>query len=180
MRVSLATYSLKVGARRKVGASKRWATQFVRNSLTPVRATSSDVFNLNRYLPNAMLVVDSLPRAISCPKGGGSGFRFIHATAIHLDSPLRGLSKYGNAPAEQLRNATRESLKELVTRATDDEVSFVVFAGDLYDSDWRDYHAGIFFRRSDGATPQSANPHVRASQEPRRRGRDDQEADPAR
>lgn len=73
------------------------------------------------------------------------GFRFIHAADIHLDSPLRGLSAYENAPAEQLRNASREALKGLVTKAIDDKVSFVVLAGDLYDGDWRDYNTGIFF-----------------------------------
>lgn len=73
------------------------------------------------------------------------GFRFIHAADIHLDSPLRGLSAYENAPAQQLRNASREALKELVTKAIEDKVSFVVFAGDLYDGDWRDYNTGIFF-----------------------------------
>lgn len=73
------------------------------------------------------------------------GFRFIHAADVHLDSPLRGLSAYENAPAEQLRNASREALKDLVSRAIDDKVSFVVFAGDLYDGDWRDYNTGIFF-----------------------------------
>ncbi len=73
------------------------------------------------------------------------GFRFIHAADIHLDSPLRGLSAYENAPVEQLRNATREALKELVSKAIEDKVSFVVFAGDLYDGDWRDYRTGIFF-----------------------------------
>lgn len=73
------------------------------------------------------------------------GFRFIHAADIHLDSPLRGLSAYENAPAEQLRNASREALKGLVTKALDDRVSFVVFSGDLYDGDWRDYNTGIFF-----------------------------------
>jgi DNA repair exonuclease SbcCD nuclease subunit len=73
------------------------------------------------------------------------GFRFLHAADIHLDSPLRGLSAYENAPAEQLRKASREALKELVNRAIEDKVSFVVFAGDLYDGDWRDYNTGIFF-----------------------------------
>jgi DNA repair protein SbcD/Mre11 len=73
------------------------------------------------------------------------GFRFIHAADVHLDSPLRGLSAYENAPTEQLRNASREALEELVRRAIDDQVSFVVFAGDLYDGDWRDYNTGIFF-----------------------------------
>jgi len=73
------------------------------------------------------------------------GFKFIHAADIHLDSPLRGLSAYENAPAEQLRNASREALKELISKAIEERVSFIVFAGDLYDGDWRDYNTGIFF-----------------------------------
>lgn len=73
------------------------------------------------------------------------GFKFIHAADIHLDSPLRGLSAYENAPADRLRNASREALADLVSRAIDEKVSFVVFAGDLYDGDWRDYRTGIFF-----------------------------------
>ena len=73
------------------------------------------------------------------------GFKFIHAADIHLDSPLRGLSAYEDAPAQQFRNASREALKELVTTAIEDKVSFVVIAGDLYDGDWRDYNTGIFF-----------------------------------
>jgi len=84
------------------------------------------------------------------------GFKFIHAADIHLDSPLRGLSAYENAPAEQLRNASREALKELVSRAIEDKVSFVVFAGDLYDGDWRDYNTGIFFAAQMGRLAKAA------------------------
>jgi DNA repair protein SbcD/Mre11 len=73
------------------------------------------------------------------------GFRFIHAADIHLDSPLRGLSAYENAPADRLRNASREAFRELVTRVIDEQVTFMVIAGDLYDGDWRDYNTGIFF-----------------------------------
>ena len=73
------------------------------------------------------------------------GFKFIHAADIHLDSPLRGLSAYENAPAERLRNASRDAFRELVTRAIDEQVTFMVIAGDLYDGDWRDYNTGIFF-----------------------------------
>ena len=68
------------------------------------------------------------------------GFKFIHAADIHLDSPLRGLSAYENAPAERLRNASRDAFQELVTRAIDEQVTFMVIAGDLYDGDWRDYN----------------------------------------
>lgn len=73
------------------------------------------------------------------------GFRFIHAADIHLDSPLKGLSSYENAPAEQMRNASRVAFKELVSTAINEKVSFMVIAGDLYDGDWRDYNTGIFF-----------------------------------
>lgn len=30
-------------------------------------------------------------------------FKFIHAADIHLDSPLRGLSRYDEAPIEEIR-----------------------------------------------------------------------------
>jgi len=73
------------------------------------------------------------------------GFKFIHAADIHLDSPLRGLSAYENAPAERLRNASRDALRELVSKAIDEQVTFMIIAGDLYDGDWKDYNTGIFF-----------------------------------
>ena len=78
------------------------------------------------------------------------GFRFIHAADIHLDSPLRGLSSYEAAPVQQLRGATREALKLLVTTAIEEKVAFVVVAGDLYDGAWKDYNTGIFFAQQMG------------------------------
>lgn len=78
------------------------------------------------------------------------GFRFIHAADIHLDSPLQGLSSYEAAPVEQLRGATREALKQLITTAIEDQVSFVIIAGDLYDGSWKDYRTGIFFAQQMG------------------------------
>lgn len=76
--------------------------------------------------------------------------RFIHAADIHLDSPLHGLSAYPDAPAAQLRNASREALTQLVGRAIEEEVAFLVIAGDLYDGDWRDHNTGIFFSQQMG------------------------------
>jgi DNA repair exonuclease SbcCD nuclease subunit len=72
-------------------------------------------------------------------------FKFIHAADIHLDSPLRGLEQYDGAPVEQLRGATRQALVNLVRLAIAEQVAFVLFAGDLYDGDWRDYNTGLFF-----------------------------------
>ena len=72
--------------------------------------------------------------------------RFIHASDLHIDSPLRGLDRYDGAPVERLRTATRSALERLVDKAVSEGVAFVLFAGDLYDCDWQDFHTGLFFR----------------------------------
>ena len=71
--------------------------------------------------------------------------KFIHAADIHLDSPLVGLPRYAGAPVERLRGATRQALRNLVQLAVTEQVDLVLFAGDLYDGDWRDYNTGLFF-----------------------------------
>ena len=72
-------------------------------------------------------------------------FKFIHTADLHLDSPLHGLERYDGAPVEEIRGATRRALDNLVQLAIDEEVSFVLIAGDIYDGDWRDYNTGLFF-----------------------------------
>lgn len=72
-------------------------------------------------------------------------FKFLHAADIHLDSPLKGLERYEGAPAADLREATRRALLNLVQLAIEEQVAFVLVAGDLYDGDWRDYNTGLFF-----------------------------------
>ena len=71
--------------------------------------------------------------------------KFVHAADIHLDSPLRGLERYPDAPVEEARNATRQAFENLVELAIGEDVAFVLLAGDLYDGDWRDYNTGLFF-----------------------------------
>lgn len=84
--------------------------------------------------------------------------RFIHAADIHLDSPLNGLSAYPDAPAEQLRSATRDAFTVLVDRAIEEAVDFLVIAGDLYDGGWRDYNTGIFFCKEMGRLKRAGIP----------------------
>lgn len=72
--------------------------------------------------------------------------RFIHASDLHIDSPLRGLDRYDGAPVERLRTATRSALERLVDRALGERVDFILLAGDIYDRDWQDFHTGLFFR----------------------------------
>ncbi|MCG8551932.1 MAG: DNA repair exonuclease, partial [Desulfobacterales bacterium] len=77
-------------------------------------------------------------------------FKFIHAADIHLDSPLRGLSRYESAPVEAIRNACRRAFQNLVDLAIEEKAAFVLLAGDLYDGDWKDYSTGIFLSREMG------------------------------
>ncbi len=72
-------------------------------------------------------------------------FKFLHASDLHLDSPLIGLEKYEGAPVDQIRGATREALQNLVSLAITEKVNFVILAGDLYDGDWKDYSTALFF-----------------------------------
>ena len=76
--------------------------------------------------------------------------KFIHTADIHLDSRLCGLASYQNAPAESLRTATRDAFTNLIDAAIEEQVDFVVIAGDLYDGNWKDYNTGHFFVREMG------------------------------
>ena len=84
--------------------------------------------------------------------------KFIHTADIHLDSPLRGLSAYPDAPAERVRTATRDAFYNLVTRAIEESVDFLVIAGDVYDGDWKDFNTGLFFVRQMGRLRQVGIP----------------------
>ncbi len=57
-------------------------------------------------------------------------FRFLHVADIHLDSPLKGLERYEGAPVDEIRSATRRALENLVDFALEQEVDFVLIAGD--------------------------------------------------
>ncbi len=72
-------------------------------------------------------------------------FSFLHAADIHLDSPLKGLENYPDAPVDQIRLAARRAFDNLVDTAIEENVAFVLLAGDLYDGDWKDFNTGIYF-----------------------------------
>ena len=71
--------------------------------------------------------------------------KFIHAADIHLDSALHGLERYDGAPVDEIRSATRRAFDNLIELAIDEEVDFVLLAGDIYDGDWKDYNTGLYF-----------------------------------
>jgi DNA repair exonuclease SbcCD nuclease subunit len=71
--------------------------------------------------------------------------KLVHAADLHIDSPLRGLSRYEGAPVAQLRNATRRAFENLVELCLRQEAELLLLAGDVFDGDWRDYSTGLFF-----------------------------------
>ena len=71
--------------------------------------------------------------------------RFVHASDLHLDSPLRGLARYEGAPVEAIRGATRLALEQIVELCIGEDAQLLLIAGDVYDGDWKDYSTGLFF-----------------------------------
>jgi exonuclease SbcD len=69
----------------------------------------------------------------------------IHAADIHLDSPLRGLAVYEDAPVDELRSATRKALGNLVDTAIEQDADLLLLAGDVFDGDWHSYSTGAHF-----------------------------------
>jgi DNA repair protein SbcD/Mre11 len=84
--------------------------------------------------------------------------KFIHTADIHLDSPLTGLSAYTDAPVEMLRTATRDAFTNLVTEAIEQQIDFMVIAGDLYDGTWKDHNTGIYFCKEMGRLKKAGIP----------------------
>lgn len=112
-------------------------------SLSPDAAPPFDVPALLDSPP----ATAALPRrrAEVIPRQAGEAFRFIHCADLHLDSPLRGLERYEGAPVEAIRTASRRAFERLVQCAIDNQVAFVVIAGDIYDRDWPSANTGFFF-----------------------------------
>ena len=86
--------------------------------------------------------------------------RFLHAADLHLDSPLRGLDNDEGAPAELIRNATRRALGRLVDLALEEDVAFLLIAGDIYDGDWPDYRTGMFFAQQMARLTRAGKPVI--------------------
>ncbi len=71
--------------------------------------------------------------------------KIVHAADLHIDSPLRGLARYEGAPLDRLRGATREAFTRLVDLVLAEEASLLLLAGDVFDTQWRDFSVGLFF-----------------------------------
>jgi DNA repair protein SbcD/Mre11 len=89
--------------------------------------------------------------------------KILHAADLHLDSPMRGLLAYEDAPVEELRMATRTALGNLVDAAIAEEVALVLLAGDIFDGDWPHYGTGLHFVKEMGRLREAGIPVVMVS-----------------
>ncbi|MCC5895167.1 MAG: DNA repair exonuclease [Alkalibacterium sp.] len=73
--------------------------------------------------------------------------KFIHAADLHLDSPYIGLKELSTHIAHQIKESTFQSLENIIQKAIDHQVDFVIFSGDIYDLEDRSIKAQIAFRQ---------------------------------
>ncbi len=71
---------------------------------------------------------------------------FIHAADLHLDSPMVGLKHLPANILLRVRESTFTALGKLTAAAIDNNVDFVILAGDLYDGEDRSLRAQSRFR----------------------------------
>lgn len=61
------------------------------------------------------------------------GFRFLHTADLHLDSPLKALALRDPDLARELGVASRSSFSRIIDLCIEEDVAFLLIAGDLWD-----------------------------------------------
>ncbi|MEG0376164.1 MAG: metallophosphoesterase, partial [Raoultibacter sp.] len=64
---------------------------------------------------------------------------FIHAADLHFGAPFRGLRALSETWALRLLTAIPESYVRVIDAALDNQVDFVIIAGDIFDSSRASY-----------------------------------------
>ncbi len=72
--------------------------------------------------------------------------RFAHAADLHLDSPFRGLSALSPDASRRLHRALFQALDSLVELCIENEVCFLLVAGDVFDWQTPSLKAQLHFR----------------------------------
>ncbi|MFC1614001.1 exonuclease SbcCD subunit D [Gemmatimonadota bacterium] len=72
--------------------------------------------------------------------------KFIHTADLHLDSPFVGLKNMAPAIAGAMQEATFGAFDSVIELCLDQEVDFLVVAGDIYDGADRSLRAQLRFR----------------------------------
>ena len=73
-------------------------------------------------------------------------FKFIHCADLHLDSPFKGISKMDESLSARLQMATLRALDNIIELAIEERADFILFAGDVFDSQVRSLRSRLAFR----------------------------------
>lgn len=71
--------------------------------------------------------------------------KFIHVADVHLDSKTVGIKQFYGQSSLCISELVQKAFVSLIDLAIDEKVDFVIIAGDLFDSNWKDYAIGLFF-----------------------------------
>ncbi|WP_129045192.1 metallophosphoesterase family protein [Companilactobacillus metriopterae] len=70
--------------------------------------------------------------------------KFIHAADLHLDTPFTGISKYSLEVQNKLKKSTYSAAKKIFETALEENVDFIILAGDVFDNTERSLSAQTF------------------------------------
>jgi DNA repair protein SbcD/Mre11 len=76
---------------------------------------------------------------------GMTGFRFVHAADLHLDTPFEGIAAAAPHVAEALHEASLQAWDSLVELCIAEDAAFLLLAGDIYDGAERGVRAQLRF-----------------------------------
>lgn len=75
------------------------------------------------------------------------GIKFIHAADLHLDSTLHTIEVQDEDTKNRIERATRTAFDNLVEKAIEEEVDFVLVVGDILDISAKDYSTFQYLAR---------------------------------
>jgi len=84
-------------------------------------------------------------RKMSADDGRTGTLSFVHAADLHLDSPFAGISGIDQELGERLAKATFQAYEAVIELCMDEEVDFLLIAGDVYDSADKSLYAQVRF-----------------------------------
>jgi DNA repair protein SbcD/Mre11 len=93
-----------------------------------------------------MLVASPMKKTnMSADVGRAGTLSFVHAADLHLDSPFTGISGIDPELGERLAKATFQVYEAIIELCMDEEVDFLLIAGDVYDSADKSLYAQVKF-----------------------------------
>ncbi|AKB36317.1 DNA double-strand break repair protein Mre11 [Methanosarcina siciliae C2J] len=84
-------------------------------------------------------------RELSADTDRNGTLSFVHAADLHLDSPFVGISGIDQELGERLAKATFQAYEAIIELCMEEEVDFLLIAGDVYDSADKSLYAQVRF-----------------------------------